>query len=143
MLRIGKLTDYAMLIISRLAKNEGVVLSATTLAEEVHLTASTVSKVLKILSEAGLVKSIRGSVGGYHLARSAAAITVADIIQAMEGQFAVTECCELTSKCAINSVCTMRDNWQKINKVVHSMLGGLTILDMLEPISLSRLHSGK
>lgn len=143
MLRIGKLTDYAMLIISRLAKREGVVLSATSLAEEIHLTASTVSKVLKTLSEAGLVKSIRGSVGGYLLARPAVEITVADIIEAMEGELAVTECCELSNKCAINSICAMRDNWRKINKVVQSMLGGLTILDMLEPISLSRLTSGK
>ena len=107
MLRIGKLTDYAMLVISRLARANGIVLSATTLADEIHLTAPTVSKVLKILAEAGLVKGTRGAVGGYVLAKPAAEITVADIICAMEGDFAVTECCELESKCAINSVWAM------------------------------------
>lgn len=143
MLRIGKLTDYAMLIISRLARSDGSVLSATVLAEAVHLPVPTVSKILKILSEAALVTSVRGSVGGYRLARPGNEITVANIITAMEGDFAVTECCEMTNRCAINSVCTMRENWKKINKVVQSMLSGLTILDMLEPLSLSRLTSDK
>lgn len=143
MIRIGKLTDYAMLIVSRLAKTEGALLSATALAEEVHLSSTTVSKVLKILSEANLVKSVRGAEGGYLLAKSAAEITVADIITAMEGDFAITECCELSNQCAIHSICAMRDNWRKINKAIQAMLSGLTILDMLEPLPISRLIHDK
>lgn len=135
MLRIGKLTDYAMLILSQMARVPHTVLSATSLAERLHLTTPTVSKILKILSEAGLVNSVRGAEGGYHLARSGADITVADIIAAMEGELAMTECCESTSLCAIDSMCTMRSNWRKINKMVHALLGRFTLIDMLEPLS--------
>jgi Rrf2 family protein len=92
---------------------------------------------LKILSEANLVSSIRGAEGGYHLARPAAEITVVDIITAMEGNLAMTECCEKSSLCAIDSHCTMRVNWQKINKMIHSLLARFTIKDMLTPISVS------
>lgn len=138
MLRIGKLTDYAMLIMSQMAKTPDAILSASLLAEILHLSPPTVSKILKILSDATLVNSVRGAEGGYHLARSAATISVADVITAMEGNLAMTECCESMSCCAITSICTLRENWQKINKMVHSLLSKLTILDMLEPISAAK-----
>ena len=135
MLRIGKLTDYAMLIMSQMAKEPTSVMSATSLAESLHLTTPTVSKVLKILSEAGIVGSVRGADGGYHLARPSAAITVADVITAMEGELAMTECCERAGLCAIDTMCTMRGNWLKINKMVESLLSRFTIADMLTPLA--------
>lgn len=134
MLRIGKLTDYALLIISQMAREQHAILSAASLADILHLTTPTVSKILKILSDAGIVSSVRGAEGGYHLARHASAITVADIIIAMEGEVAMTECCETQDQCILNSMCTMRENWQKINKMIHSLLAGFTISDMLTPI---------
>lgn len=143
MFRIGKLTDYALLIMSQMAKAPESVLSATFLAEMLHLTTPTVSKILKILSDGGLVSSVRGADGGYHLAKKAADITVADIIAAMEGELAVTECCESVSCCAIDSMCTMRKNWQEINKIIQSLLSRLTILDMLQPLCLQGLSDGK
>ena len=135
MLRLGKLTDYAMLVMSQMAKAPDAILSATSLAEMLHLPATTASKVLKMLSDADLVSSVRGADGGYHLARDASSITVADVIVAMEGGIAMTECCEAAGLCAIDSLCTMRDNWFKINNMVQSMLAGLTIADMLKPLS--------
>lgn len=143
MLRIGKLTDYALLIMSQMARHPDAVMSTTMLAELLHLTTPTVSKVLKMLSDAGLVSSIRGADGGYHLARAAHTITVADIIAAMEGELALTECCESRSLCSIDSICTLKENWLKINKMVHALLAQFTILDMLDPISLKGLVHGK
>lgn len=143
MLRIGKLTDYAMLILSQMARSPDSVMSATALAELLHLTSPTVSKVLKMLSDAGLVSSIRGADGGYHLARQAATITVADIIAAMEGDLAMTECCESPGLCSIDSICTMRENWLQINKMVHALLARFTILDMLNPLILQGLVHDK
>lgn len=134
MLRIGKMTDYAMLIMSHMAKTPGSILSATSLADALHLTAPTVSKILKMLSDASLVNSIRGAEGGYLLSKPAAEISVADIIAAMEGDLALTECCESSSLCAIDSMCTMRGNWKKINKMVNSMLSRLSVQDMLKPL---------
>jgi len=138
MIRIGKLTDYAMLILSQMARKSEMVLSAASLADVLHLPTPTVSKVLKILSDGGLVSSVRGADGGYHLARPAVQITIADIIAAMEGELAMTECCEKSGLCAIDTLCTMRANWRKINNIIHSLLGKLTIIDMLEPISAAK-----
>src|SRR5260221_8852168 len=118
MLRIGKLTDYAMMILTYMAKDPATHLSSAFLAEALRLTTPTVSKILKILSEADLVNSVRGAEGGYRLAKNPAEITVADIIAAMEGDLAMTECCEVYSACALDSICLMRDNWKKINKQV-------------------------
>ena len=143
MLRIGKLTDYAMLILSQMAKEPDSVLSAASLADALHLPAPTASKILKILSDATLVTSVRGAEGGYRLARPSASITLADIIGAMEGEFAMTECCDSTRLCAIDSMCTLRGNWRKINGMVHSLLAKVTILDMLEPICVEGWQHGK
>ncbi len=71
MLKIGKMTDYAMLVLSTMAKNPDSVLSAASLADMLNLSVPTVSKILKILGEAGLVSSVRGAEGGYHLGRPA------------------------------------------------------------------------
>jgi FeS assembly SUF system regulator len=134
MLRIGKLTDYALLILGQMAKMPEGVLSAAFLAETLHLGAPTVSKILKILSEAGFVTSTRGAEGGYRLARSARDITLIDVINAMEGMMAMTTCCEKKGQCAIDTICMTRDNWQKINRLVSLFLSRFSILDMMQPL---------
>lgn len=134
MLRIGKMTDYAMLIMSHMAKTPDQILSATALSEALHLMAPTVSKILKMLADAELVISLRGAEGGYKLARAAADISIVDIISAMEGDLALTECCEVQGLCAIDSMCTLRENWKKINKMMKLMLSQLSILDMSKPL---------
>jgi len=131
MLRIGKLTDYALLILGQMTREASLV-SASAIAEALHLGAPTVSKILKMLSDAGLVSSVRGAEGGYQLTRAAAQITVAEVIAAMEGGVAMTECCENSRLCAIDPLCAMKENWIKINNQVHSMLAGISIVDMME-----------
>jgi FeS assembly SUF system regulator len=133
MIRIGKLTDYAMLILTQLARDPLALLSASVVADVLHLPAPTVSKILKMISDAELVTSVRGSEGGYRLAKPAQQITVMEVIAAMEGDLALTECCEFTGLCAIDHVCTMRENWRKINGMVQALLAGFTILDMIDP----------
>jgi FeS assembly SUF system regulator len=142
MLRISKLTDYAMLIMSQMAKEPHTILSATFLAEVLHLSAPTVSKILKMLNEASLVSSVRGAEGGYFLARPAKDITVADVVAAMEGKIAMTECCERTNLCGLDSLCSMRANWQKINQMIQALLSRFTILDMAGSISIFKIESG-
>jgi FeS assembly SUF system regulator len=134
MIRLGKLTDYAMLIMSQMARDPDSVLSAAVIAEGLHLSPPTVSKILKMLAEGDLVGSVRGVDGGYHLAREAQKISIADVITAMEGNMGMTACCESADLCAIQSMCTMKDNWKKINKMVYSLLAKLTIGDMLKPL---------
>lgn len=139
MLRIGKLTDYAMLILGRMAQEPDSILSSSYLAESQRLSVPTVSKILKMLADAEMVTSVRGAEGGYRLARSSATISVADVIIAMEGGVAMTECSESSSLCSMETSCSMKKNWIKINKMVHKMLDQISITDMLMPASLSAL----
>lgn len=135
MLRISKLTDYALLIMSAMAHEPNQVISATALAERLHLTPPTVSKILKMLAEKTLVTSTRGAEGGYRLARPMTAISLIDIITAMEGDIAMTECCTHTANCALESRCLMRENWMKINTLIHAILKNYTLSDLLRPMT--------
>lgn len=130
MLKISKLTDYATVIVSYMAKDPKGVFSAACIARQIHLSLPTVSKLLKILSEAELVTSFRGTGGGYQLARSTKDITIADVVSAIEGTLSMTECCSETSTCARDSLCAIKDNWKIINKIILDALGRVTLHDM-------------
>lgn len=133
MLRVTKLTDYATLVLTVLASEPDVVLSAAGLAERAGLEAPTVAKVLKPLAQAGLVEGFRGASGGYRLARPASRVTVVDIVEAMEGPLGMTECSLHAGACGIESSCGVRANWRRINDVVADALRAVTLQDMLQP----------
>lgn len=137
------MTDYAMLVLNAMAQAEQPVTSAASLADALQLSVPTVSKILKTLGEAGLVASVRGAEGGYHLSKPAASINVAEVIEAMEGNLAMTECCEKTNLCGLGARCALEDNWLKINQLIKSLLSRLSILDMSRPISLLEVLNGK
>lgn len=134
MWRISKLTDYAFIILSCLASAKDSVLSAASIARETHLALPTVSKLLKILADAELVISFRGQGGGYQLAENTLNVTVADVIAAVEGAPAITECCTLAKACTLESLCTIKENWRAVNKMIFSVLAGLTLHDMIRPL---------
>lgn len=129
MLKISKLSDYATTVMARMAAS-GVPSSAAHLAIETQLTQTTVAKVLKVLSKAGLVHATRGASGGYQLARSAHAITVADILSAIEGPLALTDCTERQGHCERAGFCRTKSHWHTINAAV---------LNALRAIQLSQL----
>ena len=133
MLRVTKLTDYATLILTVLAARPGEVLSAPELAEQAGLEAPTVAKVLKPLAAAGLVAGFRGANGGYRLAREAADINLVEIVEAMEGPLAMTECSVHDGQCGIEASCGVRANWRRINDVVADALRGVSLAQMLGP----------
>lgn len=135
MIRISKLTDYATIILSYLTLDNEGVMSATHIARATHLSAPTVSKILKILSESGIVKSYRGTGGGYQLAHLASDITLADIVVAIEGPFAMTECSASLSACALDSLCAVKGNWQLINKIILTALAGVRLSEMVRPLA--------
>ena len=137
MLRVTKLTDYATVVLTVLAARPGDVLSATDLAETAGLEPPTVSKLLKPLAQAGLVTSVRGAHGGYRLNRSATEITLIEIVEAMEGPLAMTECSQHDSQCGLADQCGVRANWRLINDVVGDALRGVTLAQMLRPPSSS------
>lgn len=133
MLRVTKLTDYATVVLTVLAADPESVLSASELAERAGLETPTVSKLLKPLAQAGLVAGFRGANGGYRLARAADAIGLIEIVEAMEGPLAMTECSIHTGNCAIEGQCGVRANWRRINDVVVDALRGVTLAQMLAP----------
>lgn len=133
MLRVSKLTDYATVVMTCLAAASDEVLSAQQLAERARLELPTVSKLLKQLAQAHLVDSYRGASGGYRLARAPQAITVAEIVTAMEGPIGMTECSAHSGQCGHESHCGVRVNWQRISQAIAAALDSVTLADMLRP----------
>jgi len=130
MLRISKLTDYATLILARLAWQPGHRLTAAQIATETGLTVPTVSKLLKQLHRQGLVQSTRGLHGGYLLARPAAEISAANIIDALEGPLALTECSSRASHCCIENTCLVGRAWQRVTQAIRRSLQEITLLEL-------------
>ncbi len=140
MLRISKLTDYAIVAMTTMAGAPTEKYSATELASQTHLEATTVAKILKLLSKAGLVESFRGAHGGYRLARAPAAITMVDIITAMEGPIGMTECTVHAGACAQEPVCTTRTSWQRISNAIESALNEISLAQMALPARVDPLR---
>jgi FeS assembly SUF system regulator len=107
--------------------------SAHSLSDAVHMPLPTVRKVLKALSQGGLLKSERGAQGGYSLVRDAQTISVAEIITALEGPIALTECVGDESHCDQESHCSIQTNWSRINTAVYTALDEVKLSDMLIP----------
>lgn len=133
MLKLSRLTDYATLVLAHLAHHPDRRHSAADVAERTGLGAPTVSKVLKALARGGLVSSTRGATGGYALARPSDAISAVDIIDAIEGPVAVTECSHEDGDCSLEDVCGVGQGWQKINKVIRRTLEGITLDELVRP----------
>lgn len=134
MLRVTKLTDYATVVLTVMAGRPGQVLSASELAEQSGLEPTTVAKLLKPLAQAGLVEGLRGVRGGYRLARPATAITLLEIVEAMEGPLAITECSTDHSQCGIAHQCGVRSNWRLINDVLFDALRAVSLAQMQHPL---------
>ena len=133
MLRMGKLTDYGIVLMSYLAANRELQHSAHAIAEAVKVPLPTVRKVLKSLSHGGLLRSERGAMGGYSLVRSPDKISVAEIITAIEGPIALTECVSDESHCDQETHCAVQTNWARINDAVFHALDEVKLSNMLAP----------
>ncbi len=144
MLRIAKLTDYATGLMTQMAHQPERWVSAQQLAVELSLPAPTVARLLKLLGRAGLVVSQRGKGGGYGLARPAREISVAEVIAAIEGPVALTECALGDGRCSLERDCATRANWRVINQAVQVALEAVSLADMaaprLRPVQFSSLH---
>ncbi|MFM8981020.1 MAG: SUF system Fe-S cluster assembly regulator [Planctomycetia bacterium] len=139
MLRITRQTDYGIVLLARFASlPPGTVRNAKDLAAEEGLPAPMASKILKLLGRSGLLASHRGATGGYSLARPAREISVADIIAALEGPIALTECLGAQERgCAISASCPTRPNWARINQAIAGALAGVHLDEMLPGAGLA------
>ena len=130
MLRLSKLTDYAVVVLIRLSHGE-VVQTSPGIAAGIGLPEPTVAKVLKALASSGLVSSQRGARGGYRLARPLSAIPVTDVVAAIDGPIALTACVEGSGAgCEAECLCPVRGRWDLVNDAVRQALGRITLADM-------------
>jgi FeS assembly SUF system regulator len=134
-IRLSKLADYGIVIMTHMARHADRQHSAVEIAAEAHLPQPMASKILKGLARAGLLTSSRGAKGGYVLARPATAINVADIITALEGPIALTACIEDgPGECDIEAMCPARANWQRINDAIRGALEEISLAEMAHAI---------
>jgi FeS assembly SUF system regulator len=132
MLRLSKLTDYAVVVLVRLAASPDVQTSPG-IAGATGIPEPTVAKVLKTLASGGLVVSQRGARGGYRLHRSLDQIPIADVISAVDGPIALTACVEgAGTSCESQGMCPMRGRWDPVNDAIQEALNGITLADMQE-----------
>jgi FeS assembly SUF system regulator len=140
MLRLSKLTDYAVVVLIRLGEcdREGRALDGAPcvqtspgLSAGTGVPEPTVAKVLKSLATAGLVSSHRGARGGYRLVRPLEAISVADVIAAVDGPIALTACVDgSTACCDVSSVCAVKGRWDLVNEAMLRSLHAISLADM-------------
>lgn len=130
MLRLSRLTDYGTVILSHMGREPDGVFSVAGLASALGVTPPTVSKILKTLVKRKLVSSRRGSKGGYLLARPPHEISVAEVIDALENPFGLTECAVAEGRCAREGECGIRGQWQQINRIVRRSLEEVTLSDL-------------
>ncbi|OQK18377.1 Rrf2 family transcriptional regulator [Methyloprofundus sedimenti] len=134
MLRLGKLTDYATVILSFMAKSQAQVHAALEISRATGIALPTVSKILKLLLKANVLSSIRGAKGGYALVQTPEKITVASVITALEGPISLTECSSLENSCEQVAGCQIGNNWRIVNRTVQLALESVTLADMLLPV---------
>ncbi|HSI22598.1 MAG TPA: SUF system Fe-S cluster assembly regulator [Methylophilaceae bacterium] len=134
MLRMSKLADYGTVVMTYIARQPERLISAGEIAHAVGLEQPTVSKLLKLMTHAGLLVSRRGAAGGYSLSRPSQRISMADIIDAIEGSpMGLTECSSVPGLCTRESTCSVRANWQRISQSIRGILAEITLDDLLLP----------
>jgi FeS assembly SUF system regulator len=144
MVRLTNLADYAVVVLAHAAGHgAGVRLCAGGVAEATGIPLPTVAKVAGLLTKAGLLLSQRGAGGGFQLARRPGDISIAEVIEAVDGPIALTQCVEhgngnTSGDCAHSNMCNMRPHWQVINLKVRDALAGLSLDDVArKPVAFS------
>jgi|TARA_R110000868_G_scaffold145860_1_gene366323 FeS assembly SUF system regulator len=141
MLKLNKMTDYAVVVLGQMARDPGRVRTAAVLSETTAIPLPTVSKLLKILAGVGLVTSHRGANGGYSVDRTAEQVTVADIVQAIDGPIALTACVDDSDgQCEVSNSCPISGNWNRVNLAVRRALEDVTLADLLDPTEMFPLQ---
>lgn len=133
MIRLNKLTDYAVVMLTAMSQRGDVAWTAARLSEETGVPLPTVSKLIKVLAKAEVLTAKRGAAGGCRLIRPGAEISVIEVIEAIEGPIALTDCVEGGGDCAVESLCPMRGNWTTVNNAIRGALQTVSIDDMARP----------
>ena len=143
MIRLSKLTDYGLVLMTCMARNQRL-RTARDLAAESKLPLPTVSRLLKRLSQGGLLISHRGMKGGYVLARAPLRISLEEIIEALEGPIALTECStDVSGLCGLETCCVIKNNQRMISQAVRKVLERLTLSDLSQALQLTTVKDAR
>ena len=139
MFRLNKLTDYGIVLMSYVASRPHLSLhTAREMAAGTKMHSATVGKIVRELVDHGLLVSQRGVKGGYALARPSETISIADIIDALEGPVGFTECYSTPGCCELETSCTVRSNSQVISRALRRTLEEIRLTDLIRPLHLTR-----
>lgn len=132
MIKLSKLTDYAVVVLSMMSAHKGEKFSASALSEKTGLPEPTVAKVLKTLARENLISSERGVNGGYVMAQGASEVKILEVITAMDGPLAVAACVDDSKGCCdFEENCSMKGKWNPVNTAIRNALSGITLADMV------------
>lgn len=137
-MRLSSLADYAVVMMSAAARHcggpgpcMGARLNATLLAGETGVPLPTAQKLVSRLAAAGLLESARGGGGGFRLSRPPSAISLAEVIEAVEGPIALTTCVdEARHDCALDGHCAVKPHWSVVNAAVRGALAGVSLAEL-------------
>jgi FeS assembly SUF system regulator len=133
-IRLTNLADYAVVVMAAAAREPGVKLSAARVAEMTGIPAPTVAKLMGTLARGGLLMASRGVAGGFTLGRDPADVSVAEVVEAVDGPIALTSCVSGDEHdCAMEGHCAVRGHWGPINQAVRGALMAVTLADLLQP----------
>lgn len=130
MIILSKLADYGVIVATHMAMAPERQMTAAALAAETRLPRATVAKVLKTLAHASIVTGARGAAGGYRLARPANQIALTEVIGAIDGILAPTQCTSHQPDCSRAEFCSTKPHWQRINRVVGAALSAITLAEL-------------
>jgi FeS assembly SUF system regulator len=132
-MRLTHLADYAVVIMTAAARREaGARLSASELAQDTGVPLPTTQKLMGRLAAEGLLTSVRGAAGGYALARPAGEITLADIVEAVEGPIAMTVCSEGRTDCALDAHCMVKPHMGVVGNAIRGALGAVSLTELAQ-----------
>ena len=137
LLRLNRMTDYAIVVLGALAHRHGEVLATAQIASLTGLTQPTVAKVAKRLQACDLLETKRGVNGGYKLVGNPSELSLAMIIEAVEGPIAVNGCVDgAQDPCAVSNCCFMSNQWNKVNGTVRAALEAVSLAELIDPSQL-------
>ena len=141
MLRITKMTDYAVLILANLALYDNKMLTAKEIASETHISLPTTQKILKKLNRKNLVISKQGASGGYSLDPETKKLSVASLLEKLDGDLSITQCSSNDDQCEVEDFCNIGNAWQMINQRVQWALNDITLGDLIHPTRIEQFIS--
>jgi FeS assembly SUF system regulator len=137
MIKINRLSDYAVVMLATLAADPDNALTTNTIADSTALPLTIVRKLMQQLREAGLVQATLGQQGGYQLSRSALDISLAQILGAIQGDIALTQCTNADHGCQVQCQYHFAKHWQHINRSIQDLLSNISLNDMMQKKSLN------